>query len=284
MSKIAISCDSTCSISRKEAAEMGIFILPLNVIVDEVEYHDGIDINQEKLAKLMRKGGKIKTSTPTYGELEKFFTEIFEKGYEKIIHICISSKLTSIFNMTTQYCQEYFGDKVVVIDSLSVCSFMGNLVRYAKYLEEKGSTPEEIVAKVESRKGKEEIVVIPETLTYLQRGGRVSPTIAKLGNMIGMKPELLFQNGALEKGKMVRVVKKACLSTIEEFKKRNYNPDEYEVHVISFDCADLENFVFEAAIENMHGFIVHKTPLSINVCGHAGPGTVGIGMVLKPRD
>ena len=52
MGKIAISCDSTCSITRKEAEELGIFILPLNVIVDEVEYHDGIDINNQTLAKI----------------------------------------------------------------------------------------------------------------------------------------------------------------------------------------------------------------------------------------
>lgn len=284
MGKIAISCDSTSAISRKEGADLGIFILPLNVIVDEVEYHDGIDINNEKLAKMMRKGAKIKTSTPTYGELETFFDDIFKKGYDHIIHICISSKLTSIFNMTTQYCKEQYGDKVTVIDSLSVCSFMGNLVRYAKYLVEKGEDVSSIKEKIEQRREKEDVVFIPESLTYLQRGGRVSPAIATLGNMIGMKPMLVFKSGAIEKGKMVRVVKKACISALEEMKAKNYNPDEYEVHIISFDCDELENFVFEQAVDIFHGFIVNKYPISINVDGHAGPGTIGIGVTPRPRD
>jgi len=283
MSKIAISCDSTCSISRKEAAELGIFILPLNVIVDEVEYHDGIDINNEKLAKLMRNGGRIKTSTPTYRELETFFNDIFAKGYDHVIHFCISSKLTSIFNMTTQYCKEYYGDKITVVDTLSVCSFMGNLVRYAKYLEERGESINTIKEKVEERRCTEDVVFIPDTLTYLQRGGRVSPAIATLGNMIGMKPQLIFKNGAIEKDKMVRVVRKACLNVLEDFKRKNYNPDEYELHIISFDCADLENFVFENAVDIMHGYIIQKSPIAINVDGHTGPGTIGLGMVLKPR-
>jgi DegV family protein with EDD domain len=286
MGKIAISCDSTCSITRKEAEELGIFILPLNVIVDEVEYHDGIDINNQTLAKMMRKGAKIKTSTPTYGELEAFFNNIFEKGYEKIVHICISSKLTSIFNMTTQFCNEQYGDKVTVIDSLSACSFMGNAVRYAKFLEEKGEDVETIKAKVEERRCTEETVFIPDTLTYLKRGGRISPAIATIGNMIGIKPLLFLKNGAIEKGdKMVRVVKKACIDELHRFfKDPKYNPDDYEVHVLGFDCEELSNFMFEEAVDIMKGYLVQRAPVAINVCGHTGPGTIVIGMASRARE
>lgn len=286
MGKIAISCDSTCSISRKEAAEIGIFILPLNVIVDEVEYHDGIDINNESLAKMMKKGAKIKTSTPTYGELEAFFNDIFAKGYEKIVHICISSKLTSIFNMTTQFCQEYYGDKVTVIDSLSAAAFMGNSVRYAKFLEEHGEDVATIKAKVEERRCTEEALFIPETLTYLKRGGRISPAIATIGNMIGIKPLLILKDGAIEKsGTMVRVVKKALIDELRRFMKDpKYNPDDYELHIASFDCEILENAIFEEAVDIMHGYLIHKGPLAINVCGHTGPGTIVIGMARRPRE
>ena len=91
--KIAISSDSTCAISQANAKEMGIYILPLNVIVDVKEYHDDIDINSEKLNKLMRGGSKIQTSTPTPFEIENYFDTIFAQGYDKVIHFTISSKL-----------------------------------------------------------------------------------------------------------------------------------------------------------------------------------------------
>ena len=109
--KIAISSDSTCAISQAEAKELGIYILPLNVIVDGQEYHDGITINQDNLNTMMRKGSKIQTSTPTPYEIETYFDKIFNEGYEKIIHFTISSKLSSMYSLFTLTCKEKYGDK-----------------------------------------------------------------------------------------------------------------------------------------------------------------------------
>ena len=281
MSRIAISCDSTCSINRDDAQKEGIYILPLNVIVDNVEYHDGIDINQKKLATMMKGGSIIKTSTPTFGELEQHFDHIFEQRYDHIIHICISSKLTSIYNMTTKFCQEKYGDKVTVIDSLNVCSFMGNLVRYANELVKKEFTVEQVVQEVNERIGSEEIYFFPETLTYLKRGGRISPAIALLGNLIGIKPVLKFIDGAIEKEGTTHVVKKECEKLLRNFAEKNYDPNLFEIHLIEFDSPNLEEYVFQKILEILPCFEIKRSPISINVCAHAGPGTIGIGMCRK---
>lgn len=281
MNRIAISCDSTCSINRSDAKKEGIFILPLNVIVDDIEYHDGVDIDQKKLAPMMRNGSIIKTSTPTLGELKTYFDNIFEQRYDHIIHICISSKLTSIFNMTTKFCQENYGDKVTVIDSLNVCSFMGNLVRYANELAKKDCQISEIVEKVTNRIEENEIYFCPETLTYLKKGGRISPTIALLGNLIGIKPILKFKNGGLEKEGTTHVVKKECERILKNLKEKNYDTNLYELHIFSFDCPELEEYVFQKSMEILPCFEIKRTILSINVCAHAGPGTIGIGICLK---
>ena len=76
--KILVTSDSTCALARSEAEKIGLPILPLNVIVDGEEYHDGIDIDQEKLCKMMRGGSIIKTSTPTPYEIEEFFDAQFD--------------------------------------------------------------------------------------------------------------------------------------------------------------------------------------------------------------
>ena len=101
MSKTIVTCDSTIAISPEKAKEYGLKVLPLNVIVDNVEYHDGVNINYEKLASMMRDNGVIKTSTPTPYEIESFFDKIFAEGYEKIVHFTISSKLSSMFDLFT---------------------------------------------------------------------------------------------------------------------------------------------------------------------------------------
>ena len=153
--KIAISSDSTCAISQAKSKELGIYILPLNVIVDGHEYHDDITINQEQLKTMMRSGSKIQTSTPTPYEIESYFDKIFDQGYDKIIHFTISSKLSSMYSLFTVTCKEKYGNKIEVIDSLGVCSFMGNLVKNAKRLADEGVAFKNIVTSVKKRINKD---------------------------------------------------------------------------------------------------------------------------------
>ena len=279
--KIAISSDSTCAISQQEAKEMGIYILPLNVIVDGNEYHDGVTIDQEKLNKMMRGGSKIKTSTPTPYEIETYFDKIFSEGYDKVIHFTISSKLSSMYSLFTVTCKEKYGDKVIVIDSLSVCSFMGNLVKRAKRLSNEGKDCDYIVNEINGNINQDKIYFVPESLTFLKNGGRVSPAVAMVGNMLGIKPLLKFFDGEIGKQGMVRTYKKAFNEVIEIYKQLNLTSQEYEFHVITFD-SDAEGIEVRKIIqEAFPGYNVIITPISINVCAHCGPGTVGLGCCKK---
>ena len=279
--KIAISSDSTCAISQKEAKEIGIYILPLNVIVDGEEYHDGITIEQEKLNKMMRGGSKIQTSTPTPYEIETYFDKIFAEGYEKVIHFTISSKLSSMFSLFTLSCKEKYGDKVIVIDSLSVCSFMGNLVKRAKRLNDEEKDVDYIVKDVTERINKDPIYFVPESLTFLKNGGRVSPAIAVIGNMLGIKPLLKLVDGEIAKQGMVRTYKKAFAEAIQIIKESSVNKDEYEFHVITFDSEEAGNEVKKMLEEAFPDFNIINSPISINVCAHCGPGTIGFGCCKK---
>ena len=279
--KIAISSDSTCSISQAKAKELGIYILPLNVIVDGHEYHDNITINQTQLKDMMRRGSKIQTSTPTPYEIETYFDNIFAQGYDKIIHFTISSKLSSMFGLFTVTCKEKYGDKVEVIDSLSVCAFMGNHVRRAKQLIDEGLSVEETVSTVKRFINKDEIYFVPESLTFLKNGGRVSPAVAMIGNMLGIKPLLKFANGEIFKHDTVRTYKKAFKSLLESFKVKGLSPVDYEFYVLNFDADVASDEVASLTKEYFPDFDVTKTIISINVCAHCGPGTVGLGYCKK---
>lgn len=279
--KIAISADSTCAISQKEAKEIGIYILPLNVIIDGEEYHDGITIEQEKLNKMMRGGSKIQTSTPTPYEIETYFDKIFAEGYEKVIHFTISSKLSSMFSLFTLSCKEKYGDKVIVIDSLSVCSFMGNLVKRAKRLNDEEKDVDYIVKDVTERINKDPIYFVPESLTFLKNGGRVSPAIAVIGNMLGIKPLLKLIDGEIAKQGMVRTYKKAFAEAIQIIKESSVNKDEHEFHIVTFDSDEAGDEVKKMLEEAFPEFNIVNSPISINVCAHCGPGTIGFGCCKK---
>lgn len=283
MKKILISCDSTCALPRDEAKKIGLPILPLNVIVDGVEYHDGIDIDPDQLNQMMRGGKSIKTSTPTPVEIDNFFDQIFkEEDPDVIIHFTISSKLSSMFNLFTNHCKERYGDKVVVVDSLSVCVYMLNHVLTAKKLAEEGKSVEEILSSFQNRVGTEDVTFIPETLTYLKRGGRISPAVATIGNLLNMKPVLGFINGAIEKKSTTRNLKSAIANIFQDYKKKNYDPAKYELGIIVFDTKESTLEIAKKCAEEVcPEFHYSFNTISINVCAHCGPGTIGIGMHKK---
>ena len=104
-----------------------------------------------------------------------------------------------MFSLFTNLCKEKYGDKVIIVDSLSVCSFMGNLVRYAVKLNNEGFEPKKIVELVQKRVGTEVVRFVPETMVYLKRGGRIPPAVAAIGGLLGIKPVLKLSTNGIEK-------------------------------------------------------------------------------------
>ncbi len=280
--KLAISSDSTLSITQAEAKELGVYVLPLNVIVDGKEYHDDIDITKDELAAFMRAGSRISTSTPTPFEIETYFNKLFEAGYEHIVHFTISSKLSSMYELFTLTCGNLYGDKVTVIDSLSLCSFMANHVLEAKRLAAEGKTASAIKEHITKRISTEFIVFVPESLTFLKNGGRVSPAVAAIGNFIGMKPVLFFQNGEIGKKGMTRHLKKALDEQLTEMKSKGFSSKKFSIDILQFyTLASNIELMYNSFEKHFPGYEIHLKPLSINVCAHTGPGTIGVGFNLK---
>ncbi len=282
--KIIVSCDTTIAMSKSKIDELGLNVIPLNTIADGVEYHDTVDIDAEKLCELMRNGAKISTSTPTIGEIEEYFDRLFEESKaDVIIHFTISSKLSSMFSLFTTVCEERYGDKVKVIDSHSICCFMANQVLYAKQLVEEGLDVNEIIEKVSELKDKESVIFIPESLEYLKRGGRISPAVATIANLIGVLPILTFKDGVVGKQGVTRTVKKAFMSNFEEWNKNIPSFKEDYVLVVLSASDDFEKINKAKEILDIinPGMEIIFRNLSLNVTAHTGPGVIGLGIMKK---
>ena len=214
--KILISTDTSCLIDNEALKKYDISVFPLNVIVNGEEFLDGVTINQEELKVAMRGGKKIKTSTPPLGEVVEYFEKLLEKGYDHIIHFTISSKLSSMNQLFNNVANENFAGKVTVIDSYGLSATMLSHVFYAYDEVQKGTAVEEIVKNIEQRKEGDYITFVPENLTALKNGGRISPAIATIGNMLGIKPVINLDDGELKKDSMVRNVKKTFAEKIDK--------------------------------------------------------------------
>ena len=274
--KILISTDTSCIINQEGLDRFNISVFPLNVIIDGQEYLDGITINQDELAKAMRENKKIKTSTPPMGEVIEYFEKLFNQGYDQIIHFAISSQLSSMYDLFNNVSNNYFEGKVKVVDSYGLSSLMLSHILYTYDELNKGTSIEDIVNNIEERKKDNSVVFIPENLTALKNGGRISPAIAMIGNTLGLKPVISLKEGKLEKESMTRNSKKFFQDKIKEYSQK-YKVDDYDYYIVSFDGKEnVLNFVLECAKEILGENNFHQGILPINVCAHCRSGTIGL--------
>lgn len=284
--KTVISCDTTIALNKQQILENNYHVIPLNAIADGVEYHDTVDIDADKLSQLMKAGAKVSTSTPTIIEIEEYFDNLFkETNADVIIHFTISSKLSSMFSLFTTVCNEKYGDKVKVVDSLSICYYIQQQVDLATKLANEGVEPDEIIKIVnEKLVGTGELVFIPESLQYLKNGGRISPAIATIANLIGIIPVLNFKDGVVGKKGVTRTTRKAIVNAITEWNETIPNfINDYELMVLATDdhSQHLLDKVIEIVKECAPEMEYKETKISLNVTAHAGPGTVGVGIIKK---
>ena len=279
--KIKVSADTSCLVTQDVLVKNNISVFPLNVIIDGEEYLDGVTINQEQLKEAMDANKIVKTSTPPLGEVINYFEKLFEEGYDKIIHFTISSKLSSMFDLFTNVSNSYFEGKVIVVDSYSVSALMLSHVLYTLDELQKGTKIEEILKEIEDRKNNFYLTFVPKNLTALKNGGRISPTVAAIGNTIGLKPVIGLIDGELVKDTMTRNMQKAVIERIDLVQK-DYPADKFDYTIVSFDAneAIVEKLVNHIDSLYQAGTVIRGL-IPINVCAHCGPGT--IGFVATPK-
>lgn len=279
--KILVSTDTSCLTMQNQLKNIDISVFPLNIIIDGEEFLDGVTINQDQVKDAMRSGKNIKTSTPPLGDILEYFEKIFAEGYDHVIHFTISSKLSSMYDLFCNVAKQNFPGKVTVIDAYAVSGVMLAQVLCAYDEVKKGTPVEEIVKIIEKMKSDNIIVFIPENLTALKNGGRISPAVALIGNTIGIKPVIMLKDGELQKDSMTRRTRKTFIEKIDLLKE-DFPVDKYDYSLISFDAKEEEvNYIYNYAESVFGENKVMRGIIPVNVCAHCGPGT--IGLAVSPR-
>ncbi len=193
---IQIITDSASDISQAEAKALNIDVLPLKTIFGEEEYLDGVTIDHVAFYnKLIESDVLPTTSQLSPFDFEKAFRSAVENGNE-VICITVSSKLSGCYQ-SANIAAEDFPGKVTVVDSLSVAIGERNLVDLAVQERNAGKHCAEIVAYLNEMTSKLRLIALVDTLEYLKKGGRVSSATAMAGTLLGIKPVIAVENGAI---------------------------------------------------------------------------------------
>ena len=215
--KTAVMTDSNSGISRREAEKLGIFSLPMPVIINGETCYEGVDLTQEMFYESLKGGKDVSTSQPSPGEVMGMWDEILAGGYDEIVHIPMSSGLSNSCEAAISLAAEYDG-KVQVVDNHRISVTLRESVLEARELAESGLSAREIKKELEERAYDSVIYIAVDTLEFLKKGGRVTPAAAALGAVLNIKPVLTIQGERLDAFAKVRGMKKGKHRMLEALK------------------------------------------------------------------
>ena len=280
--KIAIVTDTNSGITQEEAKELGIYLLSMPFFINNKTYYEGLTLNHEEFLEKLKTNEDISTSQVSPGVIIELWDTLL-KDYDYILHIPMSSGLSSSTETAKMLANDYDG-KVLVVDNKRISVTFKQSVLDALYLIDKGLTAKEIQETLEKNSLEAIIYLTVDTLKYLEKGGRITPAVAALGTMFKIKPVLLIDGGKLDTYKKVRGLKSAQKTMIDAIKndiETRFKDSDYILYTAY--CGDVEqgdkwnNIVKEAFPE--HDILNDVLPMSVSC--HVGPGTLGIACIKK---
>lgn len=282
MGNVAIVTDSNSGISQAEGKELGIYVIPMPFLVDEKLYFEDVDMNKEQFYHFLENDADLSTSQPSPGDVMDLWDKLL-KEYDEIVHIPMSSGLSASCSTAMGLARDYDG-KVQVVDNQRISVTMQQSVMDAKHLVAAGKSAAQIKEILEKEALESSIYLMVDTLKYLKKGGRITPSAALLGSALNLKPILQIQGDKLDAYKKVRGVKAAKKNMLEAMKKdvegrfSDYvAKGQLKLHVAyTTDEETARQWKEEVQSVFPNIAISRMDPLSFSVTCHTGPGVLAI--------
>jgi len=209
MEKIKIITDSTADLPPDIIDKYDIDVLPLLVNISGKSYLDGIEISLRSLLDKMSHSEEFPTTSQVNPEtFLDSYRRYLDEGY-KIISIHISSKMSGVYQSACIAKGMLESEDIHIIDSRNVTAGLGLLVLKAGVLRNEGKSAAEINEGVMKILPHVKSALVFDSLENLVRGGRLTKTEGKVGNMLGIKLIMEVGDGEIKLLNKVRGNKRA---------------------------------------------------------------------------
>lgn len=284
--RVAILTDTNSGITTTEAADLGVFSMPMPVIIGETVHFEGVDLSETELYEAMRSGKEVSTSQPAPKDLLDQWDELL-KQYDQVLYIPMSSGLSGSCVTAQGLAQEYEG-RVLVVDNHRISVPMRNSVEDAKYFADKGKNAQEIKEYLEKTALDASIYLAVDSLDYLRKGGRISATTAMIGGILKVKPILTIQGENVQMWNRVRGNGKKCRSILLEaiqndWKKRfpEFTAEQVCICLAGAGLDETEKHeLIDMAREAFPKSRIKYDSLAASIGVHTGPGAFGAGITV----
>lgn len=275
-------CDSNCELWHTTVKELGLNVIKMPYMLDDEErfYDMGEAHDFKGFFDKMREGATPKTSALNEYAYTEYFEPILARG-EDIYYITFSHQMSGTFNamknVIAQLKEKYPEREIRFKDSKLISLGSGFITYYGALQYKNGATMDELDAYLDDLIAHTATYFVVDDLTYLHRGGRVSGVSKVLGNLLGIKPILYFN----EEGKIININKakgrrKALTTLLGYMKAKGSELDKYKVFVMQADCEEVANAFAESIRAQFGDLDITVQPIGPVIGAHCGPGTVGL--------
>lgn len=279
MKSIAIVTDSNCGMSPAQVKALGIYMLPMPFFIDDKEYLEDIDMNQSEFFQHLEQNPscRVSTSQPTPESVTTLWDKLL-KDYDEIVHIPMSSGLSSSMQTARMLAEDYDG-RVRVVNNHRISGTLRYSAIEAIQQAKNGLSADEIGTWLEKNRFDSSIYITVATLKYLKQGGRITPAAAALGTMLRLKPVLQIQGEKLDafsKARTMTQAKNTMTKAIKDDIADRFG-EKINLDVIhSHNLEAAEEFRKEVLTTFPNIGEVNIFPLSLSVSCHIGPGSLAL--------
>ncbi|GIW25658.1 DegV family protein [Meiothermus sp.] len=271
MERTAFVADSTLGLSPQEALKRGVYVIPQQVILEGKSYRDYVEMTPDEVIQAQLAGKKVSTSQISAADLEALYKDLLEK-FDRIVSVHVSSKLSGTCS-TACMVAEKFGHRIKVLDSLTLNGGLSFVIEEARRKLAAGvpwdKLEEAIAPLVERLRG----FVLPATLEYLHRGGRIGGLQHFIGSLLKLLPVLEVRDGLVRPLERARGWHKGLQQLAQAFHQA-YPEGARVILAHAYNPQGLEEL---RKLVSQEGVVIED----VRECGpavaaHTGPGTVAL--------
>jgi DegV family protein with EDD domain len=269
---VRIVTDSTADLTPEQQRAAGITVVPLNVHFGDEVFRDHVDLSADEFFRRLKASSQLPhTSQPSVGAFEEAYRTLLEGG-DEIVSVHLSSKVSGTYNSALMAAQSVGDGKVDVVDSLSTSMALGFMALEGAKLATAGRDRQAVAACLQGLVPKARVICVVDTLTYLERGGRIGKARALLGSLLNVKPILQLKDGEVVPVGRARG-RPQSLSRLVELLQRDGKVSQLAIMhgAAQVDAEQLR----ERVASSYPGLDIQLTEIGAVLGTHTGPGVIG---------
>ncbi len=280
MKRVAIVTDTTACVPREQVARYDIEVIPVQLIVGDKTYRDGIDITPSEFYSLLRQSKNLPTTSSSSPEPYLEAYRRASKRAESILCITEPARFSAMYDSAlvarTTAKSTLRNMAIDVMECTTAAAGQGLVALAAAKAASQDKPLEEVKKAADNVSSKVNLYATLDTLTYLVRSGRVPQAAALVNSILSIKPIFALNHSDAHTVALPRTMKSAMKRMLKLVESSVVKGQQLHVAVMHADSpaeATTLKDKIASQFECRDIFITEFTP----VMGvHTGPGLIGV--------